>query len=123
MAKHHDFKYVQFDCPVFAAFERPNGFLCNHKTHLECHACFYYALTARQAYEEIELGYEIQYEDALWNQTNYRQQLDSVSVLYGISPDEIVKHFNCVDMQFTTMGFTPLPDEERFRFNKTPKVN
>lgn len=115
---------IHFNVPRFVHYIKPEGFLCDVAA---CHACFYYAMTARLGYEENELGFGTQYEgdgyeNVLWNRSNFRQQWETIGMMYGAAEADMVRHWQCVDMQFLAMGFAGLPDEERYRFNRSAVV-
>ena len=115
---------ITFDVPRFVDYIRPAGFLCDEPV---CHAVFYYAMTARLGYEENELGFGVQYEGdgyehVLWNHSNFRQQWETISLMYGALEADMVRHWPCVDFQFHAMGFEALPDEERYRFNRRSAI-
>jgi len=119
------FEGIRFDVPRFVNYIKPNGFLCDHPA---CHAVFYYNLTARLSYEENELGFGLQmegegFENVLWNRSNFRQSWETISMMYGVTEADMVRHWQCVDMQFFAMGKPGLPDEERYRFNRVPQVD
>lgn len=115
---------IHFNVPRFVHYIKPEGFLCDVAA---CHACFYYAMTARLGYEENELGFGTQYEgdgyeNVLWNRSNFRQQWETIGMMYGTAEADMVRHWQCVDMQFLAMGFAGLPDEERYRFNRAAVI-
>lgn len=119
------FEGIRFDVPRFVHYIKPNGFLCDHPA---CHATFYYNLTARLSYEENELGFGLQmegegFENVLWNRSNFRQAWETISMMYGVTEADMVRHWQCVDMQFFAMDKPGLPDEERYRFNRVPQVD
>jgi len=115
------FKRIQMQYQMFTEYEQPNGFLTRDRA---CHALMYYALTARKAYEDIDLGYEIQYDDpnVLWNRANYRQMFTSIAMLYDVEPEQMARFWDCIDMQFFALDLPTLPNEDQYRFNKTPEI-
>lgn len=132
---HPDLKNVQFDAPyfdayvrapdVFSALARENlgmvkGWLC--KT-MECHACFYYAMTARRNYEQYVLGFEVQLEEIDYtSKTDFKHCFDTIILLYGAQPEKVISHWSCVDRQMKELGISLLPDEEKYRFNNVPEI-
>lgn len=131
---------VRFDSvPYFAMYVKPQNaddavvlevlqdkqtaprFLCVDSA---CHGCFYYAITARNAYELVVKGYDRQYDDdnILWNRAKFRQMFESCAFMYGSSPEAMAKHWDCIGMQFAGLELPMLPDEERYRFNRTPEL-
>lgn len=112
-------KTFRFTAPVFDAYNIPNGFLVRD---MACHGLFYYAITARRAFEENVQGWGLQYEGNLSNTTNFRALFESIAFLYGVSPANMVKFWKEVDMQFHVLGIPSLPDEDRYRHNKTPEI-
>jgi len=113
---------IVFDTPFFGAYCVPHGFLC--ATDDACHALMYYAVNARRAYEENELGFGVQYDDPniLWNKSNFRQLWETICIVYGIPESAMVRHWPCVDMQCRVLNIPQLPDEERYRFNRPIKL-
>lgn len=111
----HNGMTIHFDVPVFKAYIKGNGgFLCPHQA---CHGLMYYGLLARNAYELNVQKKGLQYEGTVDNETNFRNLITSVSVLYGVTPEDMVKHWDEVDAQFILMGLPQVPKEERYRFD------
>jgi hypothetical protein len=113
---------IDFNVPWFIGYtERAGGFL---KDVPECHALFHYYLLARKSYEQVELGFEVQYDDSMIvsTQTHYRAQLESVATMYGVDPDSMVRYWDCVDAQCIMLDLPFLPKGERYRFNEVPKI-
>lgn len=113
-------KKITFEIPMFVSLEKPNGFLCIKDR--ACHGCFSYAVRARQAYETHYQGFAVAYEGDLDTQVNFLQLFKSIALWYGVQPEEMTRHWQCVDMQFVALALPQLPDEERFKFNKTPSI-
>lgn len=103
----------------FTQYEIPHGGLpVGNKA---AHALFRYAVTARQTWERERTM--IRYEHELEDKTDYRQLMSSIARMYGVEPEEMIKHWKAVDFTCTMHGIAKLPDEERFRFNRPIKVN
>jgi hypothetical protein len=97
----------------------PKGFLAQDKA---CHALWYYYVVARRNYEEEFKGERIVYEGEPDQQYNYRQLFNSIATIYGTTPERMVHFWKNVDMQAAILELPALPDEERYRFNRTPEV-
>lgn len=110
---------VVFDVPVFQDYVAPKGFLVND---IACHALFYYALTARGAYERWILEWTLQYEGNETTVPNFRNMFENIATMYGVNPERMSKHWSSVDMQMIALNLPQLPDEERYRFNRTPEI-
>lgn len=113
---------LNFTYPTFERYVRPDGFLCNATRHRDCHALFYYYLTSRLNYEQIVLNRIIEYEGSPSAETHFRKCLETIANIYGVKPNDMTKHWGCVDMQCLAEDLPKLPDEERYRFNKTGSV-
>ena len=103
------------NAPVFVAYTKAKGgFLCDNEC---CHALMYYALLAQKAYEENVEGYAIQYEGTKDNETDFRQLIISISELYNVMPEEMVKHWADVDAQFLFLNLPQVQKKEEYRFD------
>jgi hypothetical protein len=95
-------------------FIAPYGFLDRSN---ESHALWNYYVSARLAYETCTIDV-IQFEDEKTPETNLRQLFESIAFMYNVKPDEMAKCWSMIDMQCRAIDCPPLPDEERFRFNR-----
>lgn len=100
--------------PRFVGYRPPIGTIENE---LACDALMYYALCGRHLYEEHVQGRALEYEDSPSVTVQFRELFTHVAWLYNVSPDQMVKHWHCVQMQFTILRLPMLPDEARYRFN------
>ena len=99
---------IVFDIRRFVEYLPPAGFLNNH---VACHALMYYALIARSNYEEQKET--IVLEDEPEKAYNYRQLMSSIATIYGCQPEEMVKFWVNVDMQFRTLDLPLVPQHLR----------
>ena len=102
----------------YTQYEIPNGGLpVNNR---EASALFHYYVTARATYERVntEIRYEHEHEDIV----NYNQLFSSVARMYGVEPEKMVKHWAAVDFTCTLHSLPKLPDEEKYRMNRTIEV-
>lgn len=113
---------IIFEVPMFNNYERPDGFLCPHDS--ACHGLFYYYINASKAYKDIICDPMV-YEGDEDPNVNFKELFISISVMYGVEPEVMAKHWHCIDMQVKLLGESMiiLPDEERYRFNNPLKVN
>jgi hypothetical protein len=110
---------IQFHPPIFPSLIAPHGFLTNKR---QTHALWYYYLSARQAYENIVVD-PIVYEGEDDPSADFRQLIERIAIIYGVSVEEMVKCWDVVDMQCFALKLPKLPDEERYRFNRIGRVN
>ncbi len=111
---------VSLNAPVFMAYTKAKGgFLCDNEC---CHALMYYAILARNAYEENVKGDGFQYESTKDNVTDFRQLIVSISELYDVTPEAMICHWKEVDAQFIFLELPKLPAEERYRFNNRIEI-
>ncbi len=104
--------------PRFLPYTKQHGGHLDDKP--EVHALWFYYLMARSAYEQVECGFEIQYDlQQQSTQTHYRQQFESAALAYSVNPNEMAKYWDQVDRQCTAMNLPRMPEGERFRFNTT----
>lgn len=54
--------------------------------------------------------------------TNFKQQFTTCATIYGVTPEQMVKFWSNVDMQCTVLMLPKMPDEDRYRFDKTPEI-
>ena len=109
---------VQFEVPAFSTYEVPIGFLAKDRA---CHALFRYYLSARQMYEDHILD-PIVYEGDVSQVVNFRQLFVSTATAYGVAPERMIQFWVNVDLQCDLLGIPRMPDEERYRFNRTPEI-
>lgn len=109
---------IKFTMPIFQQYLAPEGFLVRDKA---CHALFYYYLIAHNTYE-THIKDVIVYEGDPDPQYNFKQMFSSAAACYGVQPEQMVQFWRNVDMQCDLLGLPILPDEERFRFNRTPEL-
>ena len=100
----------------------PNGagYLPNHPA---AHACFYYYICAERARIEADkpIDQQVVLEGEAWNYKHYAQQRESISLIYGVTQDEMDKYWSAVKLVALAIGW-PAPKEEyikaaRFRAN------
>jgi hypothetical protein len=98
----------------------PHGFLADDPA---CHALFYYACLTRIHIDNFDD--ELQYEGVYVTQVRTSNRLNlmrSIAVVYGTTPERMVKFWRNVDMTFE-MSFgerKKIPAE--FRFDDIPEV-
>lgn len=108
---------------LFPDYHRPIGGLCNFEQHRECHALFYYAVTAREMYEAHVLGRAIEYEGDASITPMFRRHFEHVGNLYEVLTDIMSHHWHCITLQSQLCKIPILPDEERYRFNRACVIN
>lgn len=104
--------------PIFAGYIIPNGFL--HDT-LACHALFRYYLSARNNYE-AERDNLLAYEGDADTVINYAGLFKGIANWYDVNPEEMAKHWACVDMQCAMLKLPKLPAGDGYRFDKKPEL-
>lgn len=105
--------------PLFIGYQEPDGFL---PPLPEAHALFMYNLLAYDAYHRFTVN-QIEYEDAdPAHEPNYLSLLNQVCWWYMCEPEKVWKHWSSVQRQCEHINCPLLPDEERYRFNRTPEV-
>ncbi len=101
---------------------QPHGML---ETTKECAALWYYALCARQTYEahkdDFQLEGDIDTAD-MPVQTNYLQLFTSIATMYNVEPAAMAKCWPLVDAQFWISKIPKVPDEDKYRHNKTVDI-
>lgn len=84
----------------------------------EAHALFYYYLMARRQFEEIEQGFEIQYDLGQESSgVDYYQIATSIAWVYGVKLYEMIRYWRAVDEQCLLLGLPLLPHGEKYRLN------
>lgn len=81
----------------------------------------YYAILARKNYEEHVLN-PIVYEGEKDPNVNFKELFKSIALMYSTTPEKMVKFWSNVDMQFTIMRLPKLPDEDKYRFDRTAGI-
>lgn len=110
---------VSFRMPIYTFLIAPNGFLTHDK---ECHALWHYYTLARKNYEEEFKDTLILYEGDLDPKYDNRQLFISIATAYGVQPESMIRFWPNVDLQCNVLQLPKLPDEDRFRFNRTPEI-
>ena len=110
--------HMTFNSTRFDAYLAPDGFLGDEPG---CHALFYYYLLARKTLEETEIDPFV-YEDEKWPESNFKQLFQSIAIMYGLEPEQMLPFWVNVDMQCDLLRLPKMPDVDRLRFNKTPEV-
>ena len=108
---------ITADVHLFIGYQKPNGFICPER---ECHGLFYYYLLAQNTFEREEDGYVLEGEIDFVG--NYRQLFTTIATLYGVQPEKMVKHWECVDMQCVAVHLPKLKDIDALRHNYTPEI-
>lgn len=104
--KDHGKKFgIRLQPITFDAYNQPNGWLTRD---LPCHGLFYYALIAKNTYEQIVddpvlVGEKDPHAD-------FRQLFKSVAFLYGCEPERMANYWHNVRMQFRELDLTPPSD-------------
>jgi hypothetical protein len=99
----------------FLKYEVPYGGL--PKGEIAAHALFRYYTIARSNWERVNT--QIRYEDEREDVINYRQLMSSIATMYNTTPERMVKFWPAVDWTCTMHSLPKLPDEERYRMNRT----
>lgn len=91
--------------PIFPMHTQPEGRL---PQRLEAQACWYYYMIAQTVKEKTGQSSEDQIilEGELWKRRNYIQQKLSISKVYGVSPDDMDKHWPDVNAEVQRINFT-----------------
>jgi hypothetical protein len=110
---------VAYQAPRFDAYLAPHGYFVDDPA---CHALFRYYLAARQNFENEHKGGKLVYEGNLDPKYNYVQLFRSVAQWYGVTPERMTKFWSNIDMQCRLLQLPLMPDEERYRFNRTTNV-
>jgi hypothetical protein len=93
----------------------PHGWLL---PDMACHALMRYAMLARVNYDRQ--NETIKYEDEPDEVFNYKQLFLSIATIYGVAPENMIKYWRNIDMQFNAMGAQKIPDH--LRFINTPSI-
>lgn len=109
---------VKFEMPEFKEYNIPRGWLQPDRA---CHALWRYYLSARNAYEDIEVD-QITLVGNPDQTVNYQQLLTSTATAYGVAPEEMVKYWTSVDMQCHLLDLPKMPMNDKYRFNKVPEI-
>ena len=105
--------------PFFTNYIQPNGYL---DTSREAHGLWNYYICARNAYETHVHETAILFEGEKNPVTNFRQLFTSMAEMYGVQPEAMAKCWDMVDKQCEYIELPRLPDEEQYRFNRTPII-
>lgn len=89
---------------VFEAYNEPQGFLV---PDFGCHGLMYYSLIGKSSYEQVTastvlIGDRDPHAD-------FRQLFKSVSVLYGVEPEDMFSYWTLVLAQWNRLELTPPP--------------
>lgn len=105
----------------FQNYNRPQGWLCDLPA---CHGLFRYALMAKSSYEQMVDTIQVEGDTTdEMHRYNFRQLMSSVAMIQGVAPEEMIKHWRCVDMLFTlTLGLKQVPKIELLRQDKVPEL-
>lgn len=103
MAKEN--RVIRFDMPRFDALVKPQGWL---DADIACHALWYYYTLARLNYEECEKDVIVLEGDPDPQFDNF-QLFKSISMIYGTSPERMLKFWPNVRMQATALNLPALP--------------
>ena len=112
---------VAMSVPVFKAYTKSEygggGCLCATEA---CHGLMYYALTARNTWEECCAPGAVVWESE--DEPNWRQQIESISTMYDCEVDDLIKHWDCVDGTFLILGLPLLPKNDKYRHTHAPLI-
>jgi len=111
-------RYGVFRFPLFIGFQAPDGFLTPRR---ESHALFMYNAAGCRTYENTVKDV-IVYEGDKDPVANFRQLFEGVARLYGVKPHVMAKFWPQVDKQCEAIGYSVLPNEEQYRFNRVPEI-
>lgn len=100
---------VYFEVMFFPEYTVPHGWLANHPA---CHALMMYALHARKAYEDATDTTAM--EGTHDENPNYHNLFKSIACQCGVVPEEMLKFWRNVDMQFVAMQLPLAPQHVRF---------
>lgn len=109
---------IIFEPPTFVAYEAPNGFLMHDQA---CHALWYYYITAHNNYIE-HIHDPIVLEGDPDVVPNFQQLFTSIATMYGTTPEKMIRFWVNVDHQCRILELTPLPMNDKYRFDKTPEI-
>lgn len=101
--------------PFFTGYIQPNGYLDASR---EAHGLWNYYLCARNTYETHVID-AVVFEGEADATTNFKQLFMSVAQMYGVQPEAMAKCWNMVDRQCEYLELPQLPNEERYRFDRT----
>jgi hypothetical protein len=62
------------------------------------------------------------YEGELSSYTDFHNLFIGVTTAYQVDPVETAKHWPCITLQCQLLQIPMVPDEERYRFNRTPVI-
>ncbi len=96
--------------PSFPAHTVPNGWLTPEPA---CQALWNYAMEAIERMKRVGNSIDDQtlLEGTLWLQTYYRQQANTIAKLYGVTLEDMWKHWVNVRMEMESLGWGEPPNE------------
>lgn len=106
---------IKLNPPFFLGYQQPHGYLDSSR---EAHGLWNYYLCARNAYE-TQVVYPLSFEGERAAEPDYRQLFTSLANVYGVEPDSMAKCWDMVDMQCVSLDLPKLPNEERYRFDRS----
>ena len=108
------------DVPFFIGYQVPDGFLLPLP---ECHALFLYNLMARNVYEQyIKDPIFLEGSEGDLERPEFLNIIKLCAAWYETKFEEMVKHWETVTHQCKRIMIPMVPDEERYRFNRTPEI-
>lgn len=107
---------VRYECTIYSDLLTPNGMLAKA---IPCHALMNYAITVRDLLQRQET--QVKYEGELDIVHDYRSLFIGIAKQYGVEPEEMEKYWYNIDMQFTLMGITKLPNTPQIRHGKVKR--
>lgn len=101
--------------PFFTGYIQPRGYF---DTSREVHGLWNYYLCARNTYETHVVDI-ITLEGEKDSSVNFRQLFTSISLMYGVQPEAMAKCWDMIDKQCEYLELPQLPNEERYRFDRS----
>ena len=109
-------RMIQFKYHIYPENTEPKGRLIEDKA---CQALFYYAILCSKSKEKVGSGPESQmivipagYDSStIWLDKYYLRIAKTMSIIYGVDLNDIMKYWPLVDAEFERLGL-PLCDEE-----------
>ncbi len=111
-------KTITFEPIIYTKYCIPKGFLANTRA---CQALFFYATRAKHVYD-THVKNPVVLEGDEDPPYDLRQLFKSVALMYGVEPEEMVKYWSNVDMQFHAMGQQKVPEGDWIRFDSVPEI-
>lgn len=98
-------KGIHLTVPMFSAYEaEKGGYLVRDPA---CHACFYYAMIATNAYKQVMEDHVL--DDAADPHANFREVFKNVASMYGVEPETMARFWVNVRMQFQLLQLEDIP--------------